>query len=73
MGYERTFVNTENALRSIFGAAESILVTDTCQFDDYSKYDFAPVIDPDQKIKRRSEEFPKDCRKAFDMGAKFAR
>ncbi len=72
-GYEQSFANTENALKLIFGTAESILVTDTCQFDDYSKYDIAPFIDPEQKIKRHNEEFPKECRKAFDMGAKFAR
>ena len=49
---------------------ESLVVTDTYQFDDYSKY-IAPGMDVEAKAKRREEQFPKDCQKAYQMGARF--
>jgi hypothetical protein len=49
-----------------------MIATDTYQFDDYSKY-VTPGIDAKSKAKRHQEEFPKDCLKAFEMGARFAR
>ena len=52
-------------------ASESLFVYDTYQFDDYSKYDAtAAVFDVEAKAKRRKEEFPKDCQKAFEMGVR---
>lgn len=71
MGYERHLKMTEMALARTFGTAESLFVTDTYQFDDYAKY-VVTSFDPVKKAKRRAEEFPKDCKKAFDMGVKFA-
>ncbi|HEY8910205.1 MAG TPA: flavodoxin family protein [Desulfosporosinus sp.] len=71
MGYEQNLMSVEMAMKRIFGASESLLVTDTLQFDDYSKY-VATAFNPEEKAKRRNEEFPKDCQKAFEMGAKFA-
>jgi hypothetical protein len=59
-------------LGRIFGASETLLATDTYQFDDYSKY-VAPGMDAEAKANRRKEVFPEDCRKAFEMGARFAR
>jgi len=55
----------------ILGHCESLVVTDTYQFDDYSKY--VCSHDAEAKEKRRREIFPIDCRKAFDMGARLAR
>jgi len=71
MGYERHLNLTEMALARTFGTAESLYVTDTYQFDDYSKY-VVTSFDPEKKAKRRAEEFPNDCKKAFAMGVKFA-
>jgi len=62
----------EMLLERIFGATESLFVTDTYQFDDYSKV-FAPMFDREKKAKRQLEVFPLDCQKAFEMGAKFTR
>jgi hypothetical protein len=45
-------------------------VTDTYQFSDYTKY-VAPKFDVEAKAKRRAQEFPKDCQKAFEMGERF--
>ncbi len=55
----------------ILGSAESLMVTDTYQFDDYSKY----VCSHDEaaKAKRRREVFPLDCQKAFDMGVRLTK
>jgi len=59
-------------LKGTFGASESLVVTDTYQFDDYSKY-VQSKFDPEAKAKRRREVFPLDCEKAFEMGARLAK
>ena len=71
IGYDQYFRITEAAMKRTFGSAESLYITDTCQFDDYSKY-IVTAFDPEQKVKRQKEEFPKDCERAFRMGARFA-
>lgn len=59
-------------LKRMFGASESLLVTDTYQFNDYSKI-FAPRFDAEKKAKRRQEVFPLDCENAFEMGVRFVK
>jgi hypothetical protein len=71
MGYDQSLNFVEMVMKRIFGESESLLVTDTYQFDDYSKYD-SSAFDVEEKAKRRKEEFPKDCQKAFAMGVRFA-
>ena len=63
---------TERMLRLIFGVSETLFSFDTYQFEDYSKV-VADRFDPEKKAKQRKEVFPKDCQKAFEMGAKFVR
>lgn len=70
-GYDYNMKTIEIAMKRIFGAAETLFVTDTYQFDDYDKY-VATKFNAEDKAKRHQEEFPRDCKKAFDMGAKFA-
>ena len=70
-GYKQKLKGTETTLKRIFGASESLFVTDTYQFNDYSKY-VAPLFNAEDKAKIRKEEFPKDCQKALEMGVKFA-
>lgn len=70
-GFDKQAGETERFLKRIFGASESLMVTDTYQFDDYAKI-FAPQFDAAHKAKRRQEVFPLDCQKAFEMGARFA-
>lgn len=67
--YEKHFKFTEMYLGKIFGSAELLIVLDTFQFDDYSKY-YAKNVDPIAKAKRRQEEFPKDCQRAFELGVR---
>jgi multimeric flavodoxin WrbA len=70
-GFDKHASETELFLKRIFGNSESLMVTDTYQFDDYSKV-FAPQFDAEHKAKRRREVFPLDSQKAFEMGVKFA-
>ncbi|HML34945.1 MULTISPECIES: flavodoxin family protein [Sporomusa] len=70
-GYVPVLKATETQLGRIFGTSEALYVTDTYQFNDYSKY-IVTAFDEAHKAKRRKEEFPKDCEKAFEMGIKFA-
>jgi len=62
----------EMFLKRIFGSTESLLSFDTYQFDDYSKV-VADRFDPEKKAKRRKEVFPEECKKAYEMGVRFAR
>jgi multimeric flavodoxin WrbA len=71
IGYEQFFKSTEYAIARAFGSVESLYVTDTYQFDDYSKFETS-AFDAAVKAKRRQEVFPQDCQKAFEMGARFA-
>jgi len=72
MGFDRNAKGTELALARIFGSCETLFVTDTYQFDDYSKY-VSTLFNPEEKKKRREEQFPLDCRKAYELGAKLVR
>jgi len=69
MGYEQNLKIIEMAMKRIFGSSESLFVTDTYQFDDYSKY-VSTLFNEEKKSKRREEEFPNDCKKAFEMGVR---
>jgi len=71
IGYDRSLGLAEMVMARIFGESESLFVCDTYQFDDYSKYE-TTVFDVEAKAKRRKEEFPKDCQKAFEMGVRVA-
>ena len=70
--YDQHISLNVRVLKMIFGASESILCTDTYQFDDYSKV-VATIFDPEKKATQRKEVFPKDCEKAFEMGVRFAK
>jgi len=72
VGYRPRFTSIELFLARIFGSGETLLSFDTYQFKDYSKV-VATIVNPEEKLKRRKEIFPKDCQKAFEMGARFAR
>lgn len=71
-GQEGHVTQNERLLQMLFGASESLCSFDTYQFEDYSKV-VADLFDPEKKAKRYKEIFPKDCEKAFDMGARFAK
>lgn len=70
-GYEQNLGLTEMALARTFGTHESLFAYDTYQFSDYSNY-VVTAFKEANKAKTRQEQFPKDCEKAFTMGARFA-
>ncbi|WFR59274.1 flavodoxin family protein [Anaerocolumna sp. AGMB13025] len=73
VGYKQMFSTTiENPLARTFGETESLFVTDTYQFDDYTKYE-SSAFNEEEKAKRREEIFPEDCKKAYDMGYRFGK
>ncbi len=51
----------------MFGSSELLQVYNTYQFDDYSKY-YAPSFPEEDKARQRREQFPEDCRLAFELG-----
>jgi len=68
-GYDIHFGLNETYLKTIFGAAESLLCCDTYQFKDYSKM-AAERFDAEKKAERRQEVFPEDCSNAYEMGVR---
>ena len=69
-GYLVPIKNNELFLGKVFGASETLLVYDTYQFDDYSKY-VCTAFDEKHKAEVKRTQFPLDCEQAFAMGAKF--
>ena len=69
LNYDQCLKSTELAMNHILqGTTPQVLyVNDTLQFDDYSKY-ITTFFNVEEKVKRRKEEFPKDCQKAFELG-----
>lgn len=63
---------TENILGKMFGPVESLFATDTYQFANYDHY-VAPKFDAAAKAKRREEQFPLDCEKAFALGVRLVK
>jgi multimeric flavodoxin WrbA len=72
--YDENFKLTEGAIQRTFKLNKfyTLHVTDTCQFDDYYKYEIT-AFDPELKKKRKLEEFPKDCERAYEIGAMLAK
>jgi multimeric flavodoxin WrbA len=60
---------SRGVMARVFGNCQILLSTDTLQFSDYSKY-VSTLFDPVAKARRREEVFPKDCERAFELGAK---
>lgn len=71
-GWIESLKYNEFLLYRFIGKTESIYVTDTYQFDDYSKY-VSSAFDSDAKLKRRKEVFPQDCKRAFELGKRMAK
>lgn len=68
-GYDKNFKSIEEFMSIVYGPTQSLYVTDTKQFLDYSKY-VNRLFDPKKKAQRHEEVFPQDCKKAFELGKK---
>jgi multimeric flavodoxin WrbA len=61
----------ESVLNRTFGHAESFFSFETLQFEDYDKVVFN-YFDPEERKERRRNIFPRDCRRAYELGARLA-
>lgn len=68
-GYPALFEHYRTLLERLGGPSEILVSNDTYQFDDYSRYE-ASMFDEAHKAQVRAEQFPVDCRKAFELGAR---
>lgn len=69
-GYEEKFAFYEGRYNTLLGGpAQTMVVTETLQTDDYDKYEMS-MFDAATRKKRRDEVFPQDLQKAFQIGAK---
>jgi len=73
----RKYIKMNQAIISLaIGTAEveTLISTDTFHVNNYTKI-VADILEPlvDRKSKHKLQIFPQDCKKAFEMGARFAR
>ncbi|MBN2040612.1 MAG: flavodoxin family protein [Spirochaetes bacterium] len=71
VGYDKYLESNEMMTKMLFGSSETLCSYETLQFEDYSKVVFE-LFDPSVRITRREQIFPKDLKKAYDMGVRFA-
>ena len=71
LGYQYHFGLMKNVMARHFGSCELLLVTDTRQYNDYTKFE-SERFDAAAKLKRHKEIFPLDCQRAFEMGKRLA-
>ena len=68
IGYEALLQRYKQTLDSFVGPTEILISGDTLQVNDYDRYDWT-LFDPAKKIARRETEFPKERKKAYEMGS----
>ncbi len=68
-GYRELMEKHQGLLRLLGGGSETLACCDTWQFRDYSLFE-ASGIDEARKARVRAEQFPQDCRRAFELGAR---
>ena len=72
VGYTAKFEAYRGLMQRLFDApASELLVTETWQVEDYSKYTMN-ALNEDARRQRRAEVFPQDCQNAFAFGAELA-
>lgn len=71
MNYTQNLRDIEFFAGNIFTPPQILHVNNTYQFDDYSKYK-VEIFSEEDKARHRREQFPADCKSAFDMGALMA-
>ena len=72
LGYNALLKRYADSLERILrGTCACLAITDTMQFSDYSLY-MSSIFDPAHKRQSREEKFPRDLRKAFDVGRMLA-
>ncbi len=69
--YDVLIENHARVMGILNGTTEVLTSHENYQFTDYSAMN-AAIFDVAAREKRRAEQFPVDCRKAFEMGARLA-
>ncbi len=59
-------------LTNIFGECEALYAYDTKQFKQYSPY-LNNMFDPDLKEQSKQNQFPKDCKMAYELGQRLSK
>ena len=72
-GWDQQLKTIGMLMKTIFGNSESMFVSDTSPYEDFSKYAVSPLVDPEEKARIRREVFPGECERAFEMGVRFAK
>ncbi|GHV74042.1 flavodoxin [Spirochaetia bacterium] len=68
IGYAEKFKFYEDRFTALIGPAKTLTCTETWQTTDYAKYEMT-MFDGDERKTRRETVFPRDKRKAFELGA----
>ena len=69
--YTPLFEQNSKTFGTLGGSTEYLASFDTYQFDNYSKY-AAGVFDVAKKNQIRAEQWPLDCKKAYEIGERLA-
>lgn len=72
LDYTKMLEMNESFIERIISKPEVLYVNDTYQFDDYSKYK-VECFDEKKKSVVRQNQFPNDCKCAFELGKQLAR
>jgi Multimeric flavodoxin WrbA len=73
MGYKEKLKAHENAIARTLGKPiELLYCCNTYQFTDYDQYE-SSIFSEAAKAKHKTEQFPIDCQKAFDMGVQLVK
>ena len=67
-GYLKTFEQIAARIGRVFTKPEYMCANNTYQFDDYAKYK-SDAFSAEDKAAHRDRQFPRDCEKAFALGA----
>lgn len=70
--YQSLLANYQQTLSRFVGPTEVFVSGDTQQLKDYSKTEWPWYFDAEAKYRRHETVFPKECQKAFEMGAAMA-
>ena len=72
--YERLLRKYKQVLKRFVGPTKVFVSGDTLQLKDYSKTDWPwTMFDPEHKQKRHETVFPKECEKAYKLGAEMVK
>jgi len=68
IGYDEMLKRYQGSLGTFVGPTKILISSDTLQVKDYSRYNWT-MFNPEHKKERHEAVFPKDKKKAFDLGA----